>query len=208
VSLRIVVISDTHSRHRHIVVPDGDVLVHAGDLTARGTLEELQAFDQWLGTLPHAHKLVIAGNHDWVCAEAPSAMPLLLNNATYLCDTQVTIAGIRFYGSPWQPRFMNWAFNLDPPALRQVWANVPEGVDVLITHTPPLGMRDRTFRGEHVGCGELAAALPRIRPRLHCFGHIHEAYGQHTEGGTIFVNGSCCTLQYQPINPAQVFTLD
>jgi hypothetical protein len=94
VALRIVVISDTHSRHRHLVVPAGDILVHAGDLTARGTLEELQAFDQWLGTLPHAHKLVIAGNHDWVCAQMPSAMPLLLSNATYAIPKRPSLASV------------------------------------------------------------------------------------------------------------------
>jgi 3',5'-cyclic AMP phosphodiesterase CpdA len=91
VTLRIVVISDTHGLHERIAVPDGDVLVHAGDLTARGRREELEAFNDWLGHLPHRHKLIIAGNHDWVCAQKPRLTPQMLSNATYLCDTLVTI---------------------------------------------------------------------------------------------------------------------
>jgi predicted phosphohydrolase len=208
VTLRIVVISDTHGLHERIAVPDGDVLVHAGDLTARGRREELEAFNDWLGGLPHRHKLVIAGNHDWVCARKPRLTPQLLSNATYLCDKQVVIDGYQFYGCPWQPRFFDWAFNLDPPQLRQVWARVPDGIDVLITHTPPQGVLDSTVRGVAAGCAELAAALPRIRPRLHLFGHIHEAYGQRAEGSTTFANASCCTLDYRPINSPLIFDLD
>lgn len=206
--LRIVVISDTHGLHDQLSVPDGDVLVHAGDLTARGRPEELEAFNDWLGALPHRHKLVIAGNHDWVCARKPRLTPQILSNATYLCDKQIIIDGYQFYGSPWQPRFFDWAFNLDPPQLRAVWARVPAEVDVLITHTPPLGVLDGTSRGEAAGCPELTAALPRLRPRLHLFGHIHEAYGQCAIGPTTFANASCCTLDYQPINPPLVIELE
>lgn len=100
--MRIVALSDTHGLHEQLVVPDGDILVHAGDLTGHGTQEELEAFNRWLGTLPHPHKLVIAGNHDWVCAEQPWLIHELLSNATHLCDTQVTVGGLRCYGSPWQ----------------------------------------------------------------------------------------------------------
>lgn len=150
---------------------------------------------------------VIAGNHDWVCARKPRLARRVLSHATYLCDTRATIAGYQFYGSPWQPRFFDWAFNLDPPQLRQVEARVPANVDVLITHTPPQGIFDRTARGDDAGCAELAAALPRIRPRLHLFGHIHEAYGQSIIGPTTYANASCCTLDYRPTNPALVFEL-
>ena len=206
-TLRIVAMSDTHGLHRQIAVPEGDVLVHAGDLTAHGRLEELQELNSWLGSLPHRHKLVIAGNHDWACAEVPELIPQILSNATYLCDSLITIDGVRCYGSPWQPRFFDWAFNLERPELRRVWAQVPTGVDVLITHTPPYRIFDTTYRGDAAGCPELAAALRRIRPRLHLFGHIHEAYGHATLGATIFANASCCTMHYQPVNPPLVFTL-
>ncbi|MFV9505168.1 MAG: metallophosphatase domain-containing protein [Oscillochloridaceae bacterium umkhey_bin13] len=207
-ALRIVVISDTHGMHERIAVPAGDVLVHTGDLTAHGTLEDLRAFNAWLGRLPHRHKLIIAGNHDWICAEEPALVPQILDQATYLCDSGVTIGRISFYGSPWQPRFLDWAFNLDRMPLRRVWSQVPTGVDVLMTHTPPAGILDRTMLGQAAGCAELRAALPRIRPRLHLFGHIHEGYGQTQQDGTTFVNASACTLNYQPINPPLAWDLE
>jgi len=194
--LRIVCISDTHARHRQLVVPDGDVLVHGGDLTRRGSREDVRDFDDWLGTLPHPHKVVIAGNHDF-CFERHDWARAWITNATYLQDELIEIAGLRFYGSPWQPRFFDWAFNLDRGLpLRRVWAKIPTDVDVLITHGPPMGILDRTARGEHVGCEELLAAVARVRPRLHVFGHIHESAGRIDRDGTIFVNASSCDLHY------------
>ncbi|NJN15121.1 MAG: metallophosphoesterase [Oscillochloris sp.] len=205
--MRIVVISDTHGMHEQVGVPEGDVLIHAGDLTAHGELDELRALNEWLGRLPHRHKLVIAGNHDWICAEMPAYMPKIFSNGVYLCDSAVQIGELRFYGSPWQPRFLDWAFNLDPPELRRVWAQVPTNVDVLITHGPPQGMLDLTVYGVDAGCAELWAELARIRPRLHVFGHIHEGYGTAEYDGMIFGNASSCTVRYQPINPPLVFDL-
>jgi Icc-related predicted phosphoesterase len=79
-----------------------------------------------------------------------------------------------------------------------IWARIPETTDVLLTHGPPMGILDRTSRGERVGCEALREAVARVRPRLHVFGHIHEAYGTHEEAGTLFVNPSTCTLRYRP----------
>ncbi len=205
--MRIVCISDTHDKHAALDIPDGDVLVHAGDITGRGRREQIVAFDAWLGGLPHRHKVVIAGNHDFGLERDPSNRAWFAH-ATYLLDEEVTLDGVRFYGSPWQPRFFDWAFNLDRGApLREVWAKIPVGVDVLITHGPPYGILDRTARGEAVGCEELRAAVARVRPRLHVFGHIHEAYGQLELDGTRFVNASACDLSYAPVQPPIVVDL-
>jgi Icc-related predicted phosphoesterase len=96
---------------------------------------------------------------------------------------------------------MDWAFNLQRgPALREKWALIPEGTDVLITHGPPFGILDWTARGERVGCEDLLEAVRRVKPRLHVFGHIHEGYGEHEQDGTRFVNASICTEAYQPTN--------
>jgi predicted phosphohydrolase len=103
--MRLVLISDTHQRHDRLVVPDGDVLVHAGDFSTRGGVEEVARFNAWLGTLPHKHKVVIAGNHDFLFEREPVLARSMLTNATYLEDSGVTIEGVRFWGSPWQPRF-------------------------------------------------------------------------------------------------------
>merc|ERR1712227_46222 len=61
---RIVCVSDTHNRHLNLDIQPGDIFIHAGDITQRGTLHELEAFNEWLATLPHKHKVVIGGNHD------------------------------------------------------------------------------------------------------------------------------------------------
>ena len=101
--MRLVCISDTHNRHGALDVPEGDVLLHAGDLTAQGTREEIEAFGAWLAARPHPHKVVIAGNHDWLFQREPQAAVEALGTATYLQDSGVTIGGLRFWGSPWQP---------------------------------------------------------------------------------------------------------
>lgn len=207
--LRLVAISDTHNRHDQMVVPDGDVLVHGGDFTGRGTPDEIRAFNDWLGTLPHRHKVVIAGNHDWGFQISPENARAALTNAIYLEDSGVEIEGLRFYGSPWQPWFMDWAFNLRTDAeLRSKWDLIPDGTDVLITHGPPRGILDRTVTLDDVGCLELRRVVERIAPRLHIFGHIHEGYGQTVVGETTFVNAATCNLFYRPVNPPVVVDLE
>lgn len=207
-SLRIVALSDTHGLHRHLQVPPGDILVHAGDLTRYGDRDELVDLNAWLGELPHRHKLLVAGNHDWCFEEDAEACAALLPNAVYLQDAAVTVEGATFYGSPWTPRFYDWAFMLPRGApLRERWAQIPAGTDVLITHGPPYGQGDLTFRSEHVGCEDLAAAVSLLRPRLHIFGHIHEGAGTSADGATRYLNASVVDLSYRPVQPPLVVDL-
>ena len=185
----VVAMADTHGYQADLVVPDGDVLVHAGDLTTTGTLEELAEVDAFLASLPHRHKIVIAGNHDWCFQREPDEARRVLRSAVYLQDEAVTIEGLRFYGSPWQPWFLDWAFNLQRGRqLADKWALIPERLDVLITHGPPKGYGDRTWRGERVGCADLLRRVRDVQPRWHLFGHIHEDPGAWEEGATRFVN--------------------
>jgi Icc-related predicted phosphoesterase len=120
-----------------------------------------------------------------------------LSNCTYLIDDMVTVEGLNIYGSPWQPTFFDWAFNLDRGApLKEKWDLIPStGVDILVTHGPPMGILDKVYDGERVGCEELAKAVKeRIKPRLHVFGHIHEEAGRLDQDGIIYVNAATCTL--------------
>lgn len=189
--MRIVCVSDTHGRHRDVTVPDGDVLVHAGDLTRYGRPEEVRDVGEWLGGLPHRHKVVIAGNHDFCFQEQPGLARPHITHAVYLEDEAVTIDGVVFYGSPWQPWFGGWAFNLPRgPELAAVWAKIPAGTGVLVTHGPPHGILDATRRGESAGCLDLFNRVFEVRPRLHVFGHIHEAAGRLDVDGITFVNAS------------------
>jgi len=199
--MRVVCVSDTHALHDQVLVPGGDVLVHAGDFTRMGSLDDIRAFNDWLGRQPHRHKVVIAGNHDFAFEQDPAARALI-THGHYLQDQEIILEGVKFWGSPWQPRFFDWAFNLDRgPQLRQVWAKMPADTQILVTHGPPYGILDQTRRGEAVGCEDLLARVAQVRPKLHIFGHIHEAYGEAQDFGVHFVNASSCDLRYRAVQP-------
>jgi Icc-related predicted phosphoesterase len=213
--MKIVTISDTHGSHRKVRdLPEGDVLIHAGDFMLSGRVaDEIWDFNQWLGLQPHPVKLVIAGNHDILFEQQNSFARSLLTNATYLENSGAEIDGVKFYGSPQQPEFMNWAFNV-PRGLpiRRFWDRIPAGTDVLITHGPPMGIRDSVRPGkEHLGCDELLLAVDRVKPRLHVFGHIHGGYGEAQSPfvtGTNFVNCALMTEAYQLVNAPIVKVLE
>ncbi len=204
--MKLITLSDTHGLHKSLTIPDGDVLIHAGDLTRHGSLDDVQEFNDFLGTLPHPYKIVIAGNHDFCFEKDRRACEVLLTNCTYLQDQEVTIDGVRFYGSPWQPWFYDWAFNLERgPEIRTKWDLIPAGIDVLITHGPPYGIGDLTARGDKAGCQDLLEVIEKIKPRVHLFGHIHEGYGVTSNDVTTFINASSCDQLYQPVNPPVVY---
>ncbi|MBL4686104.1 MAG: metallophosphatase domain-containing protein [Nannocystaceae bacterium] len=187
--MRLVCVADTHLYESGFEIPDGDVFIHAGDLLRRGTLEELAPAAEWIRGLPHRHKVVVAGNHDWCFVRDPQhARAALGPTVHYLQDTEITIDGARIWGSPWQPEFFSWAFNLARgPEIAARWALIPAAVDVLITHGPPRGYGDLT-QLSHEGCDDLLAELARVQPALHLFGHIHEDGGSWRHGPTVIAN--------------------
>ncbi len=191
---RIVALADTHNRHARLEVPEGDVLIHAGDLTGRGSLPELEAVADWLRAQPHEYKIVIAGNHDFALQRNARAAKALFHGLTFLEDAEVTCAGLRIWGAPWQPWFHDWAFNLRRGHdIDAKWRLIPQGVDVLVTHGPPHGYGDVISSGDRVGCEDLTRHLDRVKPKLHFFGHIHEDRGEWHRGPTRLVN--CTTAE-------------
>lgn len=201
--VQIVCVSDTHGRQGMLRVPDGDILLIAGDLTVFGKNSEYRRFNDWLEELPHKHKIVIAGNHDKALYYKPKeSAQRCLSNATYLLDSEVTVEGIRIYGAPWTPTFGGWYFMLDRgPAIKRKWDLIPEGIDILVTHGPPVGYLDwGHYSGMHMGCEELRAAVERVKPKIHVFGHNHGDYGEARNEHTLFVNASVCTEEYLPTN--------
>jgi Icc-related predicted phosphoesterase len=204
--VKIVCISDTHNCHDQINVPDGDILIHAGDATTVGNFEQIAAFSRWFANLPHKHKVFIAGNHDWLFeTDNNFARSLLDKSIIYLQDSFIEIEGLKIYGSPWQPRFYDWAFNLNRGAeLAEKWKLIPKDTDILITHGPPFGILDevpRKFFVENTGCEELRKVVEIIKPKLHIFGHIHCGYGQTEQFGVKFINASNCDEEYNPTQP-------
>lgn len=189
--MRIVAVADTHLFTSDLVVPAGDVFVHAGDMCRAGTFEELAEAAKWLSSLRHRYKVIVAGNHDCVLEQEPDVAREILTGFIYLEDSEVTLEGLRFYGSPWQPEFNDWAFNLPRgEALANKWRQIPSGLDVLITHGPPAGIGDLAGNGMagRAGCADLRTRVAEVAPRLHLFGHIHQDGGLWRDDHTTYVN--------------------
>jgi Icc-related predicted phosphoesterase len=206
--MRIVAISDTHGYHTKLKVPDGDMLIHTGDVSSQGKEFEIILFLNWFAEQPHKHKVFIAGNHDFYFERTPTSdvNKIIPDNVTYLNDSSVTVEGIRIWGSPIQPWFYDWAFNRHRGAeIKKHWDLIPENTDILMTHGPAYGVLDRTTRGEKVGCRDLREAIERVQPKLFVCGHIHEAYGVEEHGATTFVNASVVNFNYQVVNKPIVF---
>ena len=193
----ITFISDTHTKHKHVTgeLPGGDILIHCGDISNRGYMNEIKNFLEWFdGIKGYEHKIFIAGNHDFGFQDNPNLCAKLLQDyptVTYLEDSSVIIDGIKIYGSPWQPRFYNWAFNVDRGwDIAQKWEKIPMDTDILITHGPSLGILDITNISERVGCEDLYKKVMEIKPKVHAFGHIHSSYGMKEMDGMTFINAS------------------
>lgn len=203
----LVTLSDTHNKHRDIhEIPDGDIIIHSGDATRRGTLESFEDFFDWFSSLPHTYKIFVAGNHDIgldpefidnQCNYIPEeellqrsketsikAEALIPDNVIYLKDSLVEIEDLKIYGAPWTPRFLNWAFlHNRGEAIAEKWALIPDDVDILVTHGPAYGHGDvappwiLSRYQRNVGCLALLKRIIEIKPKVHVFGHIHQGYG-------------------------------
>jgi Icc-related predicted phosphoesterase len=209
--IRVVCISDTHGQHAKLSMPDGELLVHAGDFMAFGDRpKEIVEFNQWLGKQPHQYKVVIAGNHDLMFERHPGTARELLSNGIYLENSGVELLGLKVWGSPVQPEFNSWAFNVARgAAIRRYWQMIPPNVDILVTHGPPFGVLDRVNpSAAHLGCEELLISVEMSRPRLHVFGHIHGGHGSIAGRGTQFVNASVVNEAYQVVYDPQVIEIE
>ncbi|KAG7095942.1 hypothetical protein E1B28_006626 [Marasmius oreades] len=216
---RFVCIADTHSHEFY--VPPGDVLLHGGDLTNTGTVHNFEKTMEWLYGMPHNVKVIIGGNHDLTLhrkwyddnwdrwhyrigkQDIKTIMELIKGpkakeaGIIYLEDEKTTFQakeGGRFwsaYGSPWSPWFYDWAFNYPREEGEKLVSKFPK-TDILLTHGPPHRIFDRTSGGDYAGCVDLRNRLPILRPRLHVFGHIHEAHGAYIHS---WKDGSCPAVQ-------------
>jgi Icc-related predicted phosphoesterase len=209
-TIDITFISDTHGHHDMMTndLPGGSILIHAGDVSSRGHYKEVCKFLEWFESLPYMHKIFIAGNHDFIF-ERDNAL-VIPDNVHYLKDSYVIIEGLKIYGSPWQPWFHNWAFNLPRgEKLAKKWAQIPDDTDILITHGPPNGILDfAIYSNENVGCEDLNIRIQEVRPKISVFGHIHEGFGQIEKDGIKYINASMLDLQYDYTNYPTVINLE
>ncbi len=219
---RIAFFSDTHNKHglnsigTYKAFEGVDIAVFCGDMSGRGYKTEIENFLYWYSRMPVNHRILIGGNHDFllekISTDEVQKMLAAANdgsssNITYLNDSEATIDGIRFYGSPITPWFHAWAFNRLPgDDIAKHWDMIPDdGIDVLITHGPPQGILDKVDndyqRNKNVGCPQLRQQIfERVKPKYHAFGHIHEAYGMVVEDGITFINASILDADYQSVN--------
>jgi len=189
--MRVVAISDSHALHREVDVPGGDLLIHAGDFTMFGkSASALRDFNAWLGELPHPHKLVVPGNHEFLLETDPS-LCRQITNATVLINDSTTINGVKIWGSPLTQHY-GGAFGRSNATDRvRIYNTIPADVDILVTHGPPYGILDSSdeYPGP-AGDPELRDAVRRVKPRLHIFGHIHAGYGVLPTVHTLFINAA------------------
>jgi Icc-related predicted phosphoesterase len=213
--MRVTFISDTHSSQIKIPKEDligGDVIIHCGDISNRGFTNEIEDFLEWMRSLDYTHKLFIAGNHDFMFEDDPKKAEEILSKypeIIYLQDSGIEINDIKIWGSPWQPVFFNWAFNLprNGEEILSKWRMIPGNTDILITHGPPHGVLDHLPNGFNCGCEVLFEEVTKyINPKIHAFGHIHNGYGIKEKNETIFINASNLDEEYRYRNkPINIF---
>jgi Icc-related predicted phosphoesterase len=216
----ITLISDTHLKHNEITqdLPGGNLLLHAGDISSMGYQHEVQQFCKWFNNVEnYDHKIFIAGNHDWGFQNNVEKIMEIVNSyktVNYIQDETIQVNNdgkmVNIYGSPWQPEFYNWAFNLPKNGVEIAakWDTIPDNTDILITHGPAFGVLD-TVAGkmwDNLGCQLLANKIKSIKPKIHVCGHIHSGYGYYFDGDTHFINASVLNEAYQYTN--KPITLD
>jgi len=197
--MRLTIISDTHGEHDILGRLSGDVLIHCGDMFNMFSQsdEDFERMDAWFGKQDFDLILCTGGNHDFELQKRSSYAGDPFENAVYLEGRSHEHEGVIFFGAPWIPSLFGQAFYTKDHKLSEKWSDIPNKVDVLITHTPPAGILDVSSRGLSLGCQYLLAALERTQPAIHCFGHVHASSGVHKNGNTTFVNAALVNSQYE-----------
>lgn len=207
--MRFVAISDTHDQLKGIDIPDGDVLIHCGDATGIGSVSSVNQFCKDYSQLPHKYKFFTPGNHDWLFyRELPLAKQICKDfGINVLIDAVDDSIGFSIYMSPWTPNFGTWAFMKDEEQLQLIWNDIPNDLDILVTHGPPLNILDWNFLGDHCGSKALHKVVFEKKPKIHIFGHIHEAHGEIVQDNIKFINAALLNDEYKPAFRPIVFDL-
>lgn len=193
--LRIVLLSDTHNLHRFVFPRKADLIIHSGDMTESGTLEELEDFAEWWNRLNYELKIIVPGNHDSQFSKLYTESRSIFDNKTQvLIQSKFLLpCGLSIYGTPFIPSRKPGSFMLlrDSAELRAERNLIDKDVDILISHGPPKGILDVESGSESCGCRFLRDVVLKEKPTIHVFGHIHESGGKHTRlNDTLFVNAA------------------
>lgn len=213
---KILCISDTHSKHNLIPLEwlePADIIIHAGDISNVGSFLDIEHFCMWFSSLDqYKHKIFIAGNHDFGFEDDPIHTADILSrfpNITYLQDSSVTVEDLKIYGSPWQPEFCDWAFNLprNGEQLEEKWNAIDVDTDILITHGPAWGTLDATPGNLRVGCEILTEKIANSKIRTLICGHIHHSYGEMMRDWVHYINAATLNERYEVQNPPIIFEI-
>ena len=206
--VRICFISDVHNKYKKIVLPDADIIVCSGDMTSVGKEHEVTNFYKWFSNLSqYKHKVFIAGNHDKMFENhGMLARSLKPSNIIYLEDNGIELLGLKFYGTPVNGIFHNWAFNRTEAKMAQHRQAIPDDIDILITHNPPYMILDKGYDFGSIGSPSLyMEVMERIKPMVHVFGHAHDSHGIKVLDKTVFINASILDGEYNVVyNPVLV----
>jgi Icc-related predicted phosphoesterase len=194
--MKIFALSDTHNNHYDIEeIPECDLLIHAGDVSTRGSPEELLSFLDWFGKQKAKYKVMIPGNHDWGFEKDPELWKRKAadRGISLLIEELIEVDGLKIYGTPITPYFCNWAFNRWPgPEIQAHWDKI-QPCDILITHGPPYQILDENGLMQNCGCNQLLDKILEIKPKVHIFGHIHENFAMKEFMGIKFYNVAMCS---------------
>lgn len=224
-SKRVWFISDTHTKHHQLTIPNFvDIAICAGDISNHRdpymNEPEVHGFMNWYKMLPIEHKIFIAGNHDTSIEHGLVKRGDIPHQLIYLEHDGVEIDGLKIWGSPFTPQFGHgWAYNVKRSKLDAYWQEIPESTDIVISHGPPLGILDHTECGAPsagdsgnsyvCSCGDKALLnhIRRVKPLVHCFGHLHTEARCFNAGmmqlpdlRTKFINASVVDLDYKMHN--------
>jgi len=218
--MRIWILSDSHTKHEELEVPEGiDLVIYAGDAGASPQLErnhlDLLDFFRWFAQINAKYKLYIPGNHDTSVEHGMHTKDSIAEyGITMLIDETIEIEGIKIFGSPFTPEFgaSCWAYNAKRGnSIRKHWAKIEDGTDIIVTHGPVKGMLDRTSQGIQAGCGDLAQVIQFIAPKYHIGGHIHEEGGKTATSykypDTTFINSSVVNLYHEVQNHGHIIEI-
>ena len=203
-------ISDTHTNHEQLNIPDNiDLVIHSGDFTnyrdpARNE-PEAHNFLKWYRELDIPNKVLICGNHDTSIERGLITGKYIRSlGIKYLYNETTEVMGLEIWGSPYTPTFGDWSFMKSRAKIGRVWESIPDNTDIVVSHGPPLGVLDVTNRHDNLQeqCGDrsLLKRVMEIKPKAVLFGHIHNTKDICNSGtkqiagsDTIYSNGACCT---------------
>lgn len=231
--MKICMLSDVHEQWHNLVVPECDLLVSAGDYSYLGRQHIVDSFHYWLSMQKAKHIISVQGNHEvWVemnFQEARDRVHKIDKRILFVADQEAIVEGKRIWCSSITPAFHNWAWNVPRgKKIRAYWDQIPDDIDMLVTHGPPYGILDQqiphpqpsnvpsnTAKYDHLGCEELIKKVRQFKNlKLHVFGHIHGSSGVYVDQACrynskpiVFINAAICNEQYTPANPVRECTI-